>query len=118
MNGYEYEETCAQVLRNRGFSRVKVTKSSGDQGIDIIAYKNGEKYGIQCKYYSSPVGNKAVQEAYAGSKFYDCTQSAIMTNSTFTKSAKELARKLDVQLWEKTAPDEPRGIFLVDNGGL
>ena len=111
MNGYEYEETCAQVLRNRGFSRVKVTKSSGDQGIDIIAYKNGEKYGIQCKYYSSPVGNKAVQEAYAGSKFYDCTQSAIMTNSTFTKSAKELARKLDVQLWEKTAPDEPRGIF-------
>ena len=69
MDGHEYEYACAQYLKRNGFTKVQVTKASGDQGIDIIATKE-KKYGIQCKYYSGAVGNKAVQEAYAGSKFY------------------------------------------------
>lgn len=100
MNGHEYEYFCADKLRISGFSNVKVTKGSGDQGIDVIAYKNGKKYAIQCKYYTSPVGNKAIQEAFAGAKFYDCDIAAVMTNNTFTKSARELANKLGVELWE------------------
>ena len=55
---------------------------------------------MQCKYYTYPVGNKAVQEAYSGAKFYDCDRSAVLTNSTFTKSARELAGKIGVDLWE------------------
>jgi len=101
MNGYQYEHQCAKSLRKKGFYNVKVTKGSGDQGIDIIAYKRGKKYGIQCKYYTYPVGNKAVQEAFAGAKFYDCKKSVVLTNNTFTKSAKELAEKIGVDLWEK-----------------
>lgn len=100
MDGHEYEYACAQYLKRNGFTKVQVTKASGDQGIDIIATK-GKKYGIQCKYYSGAVGNKAVQEAYAGSKFYGCDVAVVMTNNTFTKSAKELAEKLSVELWEK-----------------
>lgn len=101
MKGHEYEYSCAEKLKKSGFSRVKVTKGSGDQGIDIIAYKNGKKYGIQCKYYSSPVGNKAVQEAFSGARFYDCDIAVVMTNNTFTKSARELSNKLGVKLWAK-----------------
>lgn len=52
MDGFQFEYRCAELLRNRGFHKVSVTQSIGDQGIDVIAYKNGEKYGIQCKYYS------------------------------------------------------------------
>lgn len=100
MDGHEYEYQCAKMLRKRGFSRVKVTQGSADQGIDIIAYKNGKKYGIQCKYYSSPVGNKAVQEAFAGAKYYKCDIAVVMTNNTFTKSAIELAGKTFVLLWD------------------
>lgn len=100
LNGYQYEHTCAQNLKKRGFTNVEVTKGSCDQGIDIVAHKNGLKYGIQCKYYSGKVGNKAVQEAYAGAKYYNCDKSVVMTNSSFTKSAKELAKKTDVLLWE------------------
>lgn len=99
MDGHEYEYACAQYLKRNGFTKVQVTKARGDQGIDIIATK-GKKYGIQCKYYSGAVGNKAVQEAYAGSKFYGCDVAVVMTNNTFTKSAKELAEKLSVELWE------------------
>lgn len=105
MDGIQFEHRCAELLRYRGFHKVVVTKSSGDQGIDILAYKNGSKYGIQCKYYSHPVGNKAIQEAYAGAEFYDCDSAIVMTNNTFTKAARELAAKLDVELWEYCSPN-------------
>lgn len=101
MDGYEFEHKCAKLLRQKGYHNVTVTKGSGDQGVDIIAYKGIERYAIQCKYYSSPVGNKAIQEVYAGGKFYDCDKYIVMTNSTFTEPAKQMAKKLNVQLWAR-----------------
>ena len=105
MDGLQFEHRCAELLRYRGFHKVTVTKGSGDQGVDILAQKNGIKFGIQCKYYSHPVGNKAIQEAYAGADFYDCDKAMVMTNSTFTKAARELADKLEVELWEHCSPN-------------
>ena len=49
MDGLQFEHRCAELLRYRGFHKVTVTKGSGDQGVDILAKKNGIKYGIQCK---------------------------------------------------------------------
>ena len=49
-NGIEFEEYCASLLSQNGFEQVKTTKSSGDQGIDIIGYSKNVKYGIQCKF--------------------------------------------------------------------
>lgn len=100
MTGYEYEEKCAKLLEAKGFSNVQVTPGSGDQGIDILATKEKIKYGVQCKYYEGTVGNKAVQEAYAGAKFYDCDIALVITNSTLTRPAQELASKLGVEVWE------------------
>ena len=48
MDGLQFEHRCAELLRYRGFHKVAVTKGSGDQGVDILAQKNGIKYGIQC----------------------------------------------------------------------
>ena len=104
-DGFEFEKRCAAFLKTKGYHKITVTPPSGDQGIDIIAYKSGLKYGIQCKYYSAPVGNKAVQEAYSGARFYDCNRAAVMTNHTFTKAARELADKLGVELWEHCSPN-------------
>lgn len=36
MDGYQFEYQCAEILQRNGFSRVQVTQSSGDQGVDII----------------------------------------------------------------------------------
>lgn len=98
-DGHLYEYECAKKLKRNGFTKVTVTKGSNDQGIDIIAYGNGEKYGIQCKYYNSPVGNAAVQQAYAGAKYYNCDKAAVMTNTSFTQSAIELSEATGVLLW-------------------
>ena len=44
MDGYEFEYQCAKILKRKHFSKIKVTQSSGDQGIDIIAFKHRKKY--------------------------------------------------------------------------
>lgn len=106
--GIDFEHTCANILRGRGFSNVEVTKASGDQGVDVLASKDGRRYAVQCKLYSNPVGNKAVQEVYAGKTYYGCTDAAVMTNSTFTESAKVLADSLGVELWENTPTSSKR----------
>ena len=99
MDGIEFENFIADLLTNNGYSNVHVTKASGDHGIDIIATNNGLKYGIQCKRYSSRVGNYAIHEAFSGAAFYDCDQAIVATNNTFTKSAIEEAKKIGVILW-------------------
>lgn len=100
MNGYQYEEKCAELLRGRGFINVDVTPGSGDQGVDIIAEKDGIKWAVQCKYYEGTVGNKAVQEVFAGACFYDCDKALIITNSKLTNPAQILADKLKVEVWD------------------
>ena len=101
MEGHDFEYYCADLLRNNGFCNVSVTQGSGDQGIDVLAEKGGVKYGIQCKCYSKDIGNKAVQEAFAGKTFYHCHVAAVLTNRYFTRSAKELANINQVLLWDR-----------------
>ena len=65
LEGHDFEQFCAELLENKGFVDVEVTKGSGDYGIDILAEKEGVTYAIQCKRYQGPVGVEAVQQAYA-----------------------------------------------------
>jgi hypothetical protein len=101
MEGHEFEQFCADLLRKNGFDDVVVTQGSGDQGIDILAWRDGIKYGIQCKCYSSEVGNKAVQEAFAGKTYYQCHIGIVLTNRYFTRSAKDLAQTNSIVLWDR-----------------
>ncbi len=99
--GLEFEKIAKEILLNNKYENVIVTKSSGDQGADVIAYKDGVKYAIQCKKYTQAVGNSAVQEAIGSKSIYDCHVAVVMTNNYFTKSAKELAQKNLVLLWDR-----------------
>lgn len=101
MEGHDFENFCAQLLQKRGFTEVEVTKGSGDYGVDILAQKDGVTYAIQCKCYTTPVGVKAVQEAYAGRDYYDRMVGAVLTNQYFTTPAVEAAKKLKILLWDR-----------------
>lgn len=92
----EYENLIANKLSIEFGWNTKTTKGSGDQGADVIAEKQGITLIIQCKHYNHPVGNKAVQEAHAAKGFYLGDHAAVVTNSTFTKSALQLAESLEV----------------------
>ncbi len=101
MEGRDFEYYCADLLKERGFLQVEVTKGSRDFGADILAEKDGVSYAIQCKRYDGPVGVHAVQEAYAGKDYYGCMVGAVMTNQYFTEPAVELATKLKIMLWDR-----------------
>lgn len=101
MDGHLFERFCSLLLLECGYERTEVTPGSGDQGIDVIAYKEGIKYGIQCKCYSADIGNKAVQEAYSGREFYGCHLGVVITNRFFTGSAQELATRNRILLWDR-----------------
>ncbi len=101
MDGHEFEYFCAELLQEKGFYEVEVTKGSGDYGIDILAEKDGVTYAIQCKRYSDPVGVKAIQEAYAGRDYHDRMVGAVLTNQYFTTPAVEAAKKLKILLWDR-----------------
>lgn len=109
MDGHEFEQYCADLLTRNGFTRVEVTKASGDFGIDVLAEKDGVTYAIQCKYYTDKVGNHAVQEAFAGKEYYDRMIAVVMTNSTFTPAAIETARQTHVLLWDGNVLDQMEG---------
>ena len=101
IEGHDFEYYCAELLKKRGFIDVVVTKGSGDYGVDVLAEKDGVTYGIQCKAYTTPVGVKAVQEAYAGKEYYDRMVGAVLTNQYFTTPAVEAAKKLKILLWDR-----------------
>ncbi|MCC8048466.1 MAG: restriction endonuclease [Oscillospiraceae bacterium] len=101
MDGIEFEHWCAELLEKNGFNSIIVTPSSGDQGVDITAEKDDIHYAIQCKCYSSDLGNTPVQEVYAGKEMYGCQVGVVMTNRFFTTGAKELAAKTKVLLWDR-----------------
>lgn len=106
MTGEDFEVFVAQIIRKIGFSNIQFTKGSGDQGVDIIAERDGIKHAIQCKRYSQAVGNRAVQEVFAGKSFYHCHIGVVVTNNYFTQSAKDLAKENGVVLWDRSFLDK------------
>lgn len=93
----QFEHYCANILAQNGWD-VRTTPASGDQGIDVIANFGDTKIVIQCKKYSQPVGNAAVQEIHAGKAFEQADIAAVVSNASFTASATQLASAAGVLL--------------------
>lgn len=98
-SGTDYEHFCADLLQQAGWD-VRVTKASGDQGVDIIGTAPGsDKTAVfQCKFHTKPVGNKAVQEIVAAKIYEGAHAAAVISNAPFTRSAEELAKTTEVVL--------------------
>jgi restriction endonuclease Mrr len=101
MSGPEFERFMADLLRQKGY-RVEETPLSGDQGVDLVLPDlDGKRVVIQLKRWTGPVGNKAIQATFAGMAHYQADEGWVITTSTFTKSARELARSTSVRLIDR-----------------
>lgn len=96
-NGRDYEHYVSSIFKKHSWNS-RVTKGSGDQGADIVATKKTITIVAQCKFYSSPVGNKSVQEIYSAKGYYDGDIACVVTNQSYTKAARSAAGKLGVYL--------------------
>lgn len=100
LDGFAFEHLLGALFKQMNY-KVEVTKSSGDQGADIIISKMGRKTVVQAKCYLNNVSNKAVQEVVAAMKFYNADAGMVVTNSYYTKGAIELAKANDIALWDR-----------------
>ena len=91
MSGLEFERYVAGLLRAQGFTKIKLTDKY-DFGIDIIANKEGVRWGIQVKRYSGLVKVSTIRQVVSALKKYDCDKAMVVTNSYFSRVAKELAQ--------------------------
>ena len=97
MTGLEFERCIASLLNNQGYSDIRLTEKY-DYGIDIIAIKGTIRWGIQVKRYSGLVKANAIRQVVTALKKYNCERSMVITNSRFSKVARELAESNDCVL--------------------
>ena len=90
MDGIEFETYIANILKNQGYTSIKLTEKF-DYGVDIIAVKDGIRWGIQVKRYSGLVKADAIRQVVTGLRVYDCDRAMVITNSVFSRVAVRLA---------------------------
>lgn len=102
MDGTVFEQYVGYRMLEDGYRNIQFTATTGDFGADIIAYDSeNRKVCVQCKRYSTPVGVEAVQQITSARMYYECARAIVITNSTFTTAAKEVATKTGIELEEK-----------------
>lgn len=97
MTGLEFEKFVARSLQDAGWS-TRLTRRTGDQGLDLFAFDDEFRVAIQCKRYTDPVSNNAVQEVHAAADVLQATHAVVVTTSRYTSSASSLAATLGVIL--------------------
>ena len=100
MDGFQFEDFLVEIFQTMGYD-VKETKRTQDQGADLFVTRFGKDMVIQAKNYSGSVGNSAVQQVISAKTFYGCDEAMVVTNSYFTRSAKELAESALVRLIDR-----------------
>jgi HJR/Mrr/RecB family endonuclease len=101
LSGVEFEQVCKRLLENMGFS-VETTKTTGDGGIDLIAYNSqpllSGKYIIQCKRYTGSVGEPIIRDLYGVITSERANKGILMTSGVFTKQAQAFAEDKPIEL--------------------
>lgn len=90
MDGLDFEKYVANLLKQQGYSNVSLTEQY-DYGVDIIATRDGIRWGIQVKRYSGLVKAEAVRQVVTGLRVYGCDRAMVITNSFFSRVAVQLA---------------------------
>jgi restriction system protein len=99
MNPRAFEDYIADLFSKLGY-KTETTGGPYDEGVDVIAEKNGIKHYIQCKkYITSTVGVKEVRDFYgaiadhlANGKGY------FITTNKFTLEAEKFAEDKPIEL--------------------
>lgn len=101
MTGEEFEDWLAILFRASGW-RVRHTRATGDFGADLVLGHGAvDEVVVQAKRQGRPVGVAAVQQASAARLHYGVDRAMVVTNSTFTPAAIELAGSTGVELWDR-----------------
>lgn len=110
-NGEKFESKVETLLIENGYKTKHVGKT-GDYGVDIVAKRNdGLTIAVQCKCNKqSSVGVSAVQEVYAGGRYYGISDFALVAFGNVSVQAVKMAKKLGVYISDGSSFDYPDDI--------
>ena len=97
LSGREFEQELATLYRQQGYE-VQSTPTSGDEGIDLIIRKNGEKTIVQCKSHKAPVGPAIVRELYGSMVASGADNAILACTGGFTKGVRDFANGKPIEL--------------------
>lgn len=100
MTPEQYEHCVAEIFRMNGYES-EVTPYSGDGGIDVIARKDDEIIGIQCKMYGKTrkVNKETICALYGAYTLQGCSKAAIVTDGELLNDAKSATIKLGIDVY-------------------
>ena len=83
LDGWQFEQEVANVFRMNGYN-AKVTKGSGDGGVDIILRKDGRTSIVQCKHYKNPVPPEPIRALWGCKDDFNADEVILVASSGIT----------------------------------
>jgi|GEM_PF-6456558 len=99
LNGWAFEKETGLLFEQCGFRNVRVTKGSGDGGVDIIMTRDGKKYIVQCKKHAKPAPQTHLRDLFGA--FHDdenADKAIFICTGGFTADAIEFALNNEIDL--------------------
>jgi restriction system protein len=107
----DFEYLCCDLLRRMDLE-AKVTKSSHDEGIDVIAIDHrpivGGKIVIQCKRWTNTIKVSDVRDLYGSMTHENASKGIFMTTSTFSPDCINCSLLTMGEKWDKREGQEAR----------
>lgn len=100
MDGPAFERWLLVLFESLGFS-VRSTGGKYDFGADLILAKDGSTIAVQAKARKDYASIAAVQQVLGARFYYGCDRALAVTNAVFSKPAVALAKRADVELWDR-----------------
>ena len=97
----EFEHAVADLVVPLGYTDVRVVGGAADLGVDVLCRdRKGRKVAIQVKRYQpgNDISSSAVQTFMGGMVAHEADRGIIVTTSSFSGPARDLAENQDIQL--------------------
>lgn len=97
MDPISFECFVGRIFTSRGYN-VTSTPARGDNGVDLIIHRDGQKGVVQCKRYQGRVGPGIVRDLAGAMRLEATTVAYLVTTGSFTANANRDANKLGINL--------------------
>jgi len=95
----EYELDLSKIFKRLGYEILDIPISEY-HGVDFILSNDEEKIVVQVKQYNGKITDFSVHEILTAKEYYKADKARIVTNSSFSSGAVDLAVRNNVDLWD------------------
>ncbi len=100
MSDRELDQRLEAAFRHEGYVVYRVG-GSGEVGADLVLDQPGTRTVVRVRRWDNMVGLSAVQEVLAGRSHYGAQNALVVTTSTFSRDALDLAMSHAVETWDR-----------------